>query len=142
MGWEVRYTYVAVKPITAEHPIGSGTVITYQPGEEVPAGEWGRAADNLVEVGKVFRTAINVWVDEPTAEDGGEQGADVASEGALSEAGVVTGTDGNPDETSSISVNYPEKLGGGYWLLSDGTKLRGKAAALAAQAELDAAAEA
>lgn len=57
---QVIYRYFAVKPIRAEHPIGSGTIVDYKPGEEVPAGDWGRAADNLVELGKAARVAFNV----------------------------------------------------------------------------------
>ena len=56
----VEYRYFAVKPLRAEHPVGSGLIVEYKPGEEVPAGEWGRAADNLVELGKAARVAFNV----------------------------------------------------------------------------------
>ena len=57
---QVLYKYFAIKPISAEHPVGSGIVVDYQPGQEVPASDWGRAADNLVELGKVARVAFNV----------------------------------------------------------------------------------
>lgn len=57
---QVIYRYFAVKPISAEHPIGSGEIVKYEPGQEVPAGEWGRAAANLVEMGKIARVAFNV----------------------------------------------------------------------------------
>ena len=56
----VIYRYFAVKPIRAEHPIGSGTVVEYQPGAEIPGSDWGRAIDNLVELGKAARVAFNV----------------------------------------------------------------------------------
>lgn len=129
-----EYTYIAAKPFWAEHPIGSGIRVDYEPGMEVPAGEWGRAADNLVERGKIFRTAKNVWVDEPGASvGGGEAGASALSEGAPSAA------DASAEETDEV-VSYPVKKGGGFWLLSDGSKVRGKAAAEAAQTVLDAAA--
>lgn len=66
---QVIYRYFAIKPIKAEHPVGSGEIVDYKPGEEIPAGEWGRAADNLVELGKAARVAFNVP----------EEGEDVAS---------------------------------------------------------------
>ncbi len=65
---KIVYKFFAVKPIVAEHPIGSGLIVTYQPGEEVPASEWGRAADNLVELGKIARVAFNVGEDVDEAQ--------------------------------------------------------------------------
>lgn len=55
---KVVYKYFAVKPIRAAAP--DGGVVTYEPGQEVPASDWGRAADNLVEMGKIARVAFNV----------------------------------------------------------------------------------
>lgn len=57
---QVVYKYFAIKPIRAEHPVGSGEIVNYQPGQEIPASDWGRAADNLVELGKAARVAFNV----------------------------------------------------------------------------------
>lgn len=56
----VEFSYVAIKPLRAEHPVGSGTIVEYQPGEVIPASDWGRAADNLVERGKAAMMAVNV----------------------------------------------------------------------------------
>ncbi len=135
MPWTIEYVYVAGKPFRAEHPLGSGTIVSYQPGDEVPASDWGRATDNMLEMGKLFRTAKNVWVDDDgeASVGGGEEGASALSEGAPSEAEA-------PAEVTDETVSYPVKKGGGYWLLSDGSKVRGKPAASAAQAELDTAA--
>lgn len=65
---KIIYKYFAVIPIKAEHPVGSGIVVEYVQGDEVPASDWGRAADNLVELGKIQRVAFNVedGVDEAT----------------------------------------------------------------------------
>lgn len=105
----INYVYVAVQPIQAEHPIGSGIVVTYNPGDTFPGEEWGNAAHNLVEVGKAVRLAINV------ENGGGSQSATPA-----------------PAVTS-----YPHHEGAGWFLLSDGSRVRGKEQAVAAQEELD-----
>lgn len=61
---KVIYRYFAIKPISAEHPVGSGTIVKYESGMEVPANEWGRATANLVEMGKIARVAFNVEDDD------------------------------------------------------------------------------
>lgn len=63
---KIVVTYVAIKPLKAEHPIGSGIVVEYAPGELIPAEEWGRAAHNLVENGKAAMMAINVYDEDET----------------------------------------------------------------------------
>ena len=133
----VVWGYKAIKPITAWH---NEREVTYQPGEEVPAGEWkGAAVDALVENGKIMRYATNVYApgdfaeDAPLIEaeavgermDGGELPADVVAE----------------DVGAGGAGSYPIALGGGSYELSDGQKVKGKAKALAAQAQLDVAAE-
>jgi hypothetical protein len=155
--------YVAVKPIKAEHPVGSGTVVDYQPGDVIPAGEWGRAADNLVELGKAARMAINVPDDnEDLSALGQLRGAAVPAGHGLSDPthaylaleGVDTGTIGpaedeeaepeaEPDEAeaeeedqSDMSHSYPEHTGGGWYTLSDGSRVRGEENAVAAEAAL------
>lgn len=57
---QVIYKYFAIKPLRAEHPVGSGKIVDYRPGEEIPGSDWGRAIDNLVELGKAARVAFNV----------------------------------------------------------------------------------
>lgn len=65
----VEFSFVAIKPLRAEHPVGSGKVVEYQPGDVIPASDWGRAADNLVERGKAAMLAVNV-PDEDDLVDG------------------------------------------------------------------------
>jgi len=81
----IEYGYIALKPIKAEHPIGSGTVVEYLPGDPVPAADWGRAEDSLVERGKIARYMINVEEvgDLPVVEDESEEDEPVEEEAAL-----------------------------------------------------------
>lgn len=65
----VIYRYFAVKPIKAEHPIGSGEIVEFPPGAEIPGSDWGRAIHNLVELGKAARVAFNVPDDEDYIEN-------------------------------------------------------------------------
>ena len=64
MSWKTVTTYYARKPLRAEHPIGSGTIVEYQPGDVIPAGEWGASANWLVENGRAAEMMDNVWVDD------------------------------------------------------------------------------
>lgn len=120
----IEYTFIAVRPFTAEQPIGSGILVTYQPGDPFPGEEWGQAAHNLVEVGKAVRLAVNV----------GSPAAPVVSvppeetELTVQEVNEIT----SPEEVTS----YPFHAGGGWWELSDGTKVRGEEAALEAETAL------
>ncbi len=141
----IVFGFKAIKPIRAEHPVGSGTIVTYQPGEEVPAGDWGRAMDALVEQGKIMRYATNVY--EP-GELGGSAPPVTLVQKETDEFGVPSGPwepTGESLETSGPSSPsgemYPQALSGGTFLLSDGSKVRGKKAAVTAQAALDVAAE-
>jgi hypothetical protein len=74
---KVIYRYFAVKPIRAEHPIGSGIIVEYQPGDEVPGNDWGRATDNLVELGKIARVAFNVEDDTEVEVELGPAAVDI-----------------------------------------------------------------
>lgn len=76
---KVIYRYFAVKPIRAEHPVGSGEVVEYTPGQEVPASDWGRAADNLVELGKIARVAFNVEDDTEVEVEIGPAAIDIST---------------------------------------------------------------
>jgi len=80
MGYKQVFRYVAVKPIKAEHPIGSGTIVEYKEGDEFPGNDWGRAVDWLVENGKAVRIVSNVWAGpgspEPAAADSDEESAE------------------------------------------------------------------
>ncbi len=120
-----EFKYIAVKPLRAEHPVGSGIIVEYAPGEEIPAGEWGRAADNLTELGKAVRTAVAVWV-----EDGSGGGPPAAEPSAPV-------TEANGDEPAKMEEQvYPLHKGAAWYVLSDGSQVRGKANAEAAQAAL------
>ena len=155
---EIAFGFKAVKPIRAEHPIGSGKIVEYGPGDEVPAGDWGRAADALVENGKLMRYAMNVYGpgefggSAPPVEGGASAPpdgpphpdwpgtpeftpeADVAEEDPeVKEERLAEAGEGEP---------FPQHQGGGYFLLSDGSQVRGKQKAFAAQAQLDVATEA
>lgn len=146
---EIKFGFKAIKPITAWH---NEQEITYQPGDEVPAGEWkGAAVEALIENGKIMRYATNVY---GPGEVGGDALPSVSSastlpddrealieriaalEVALAAQGIPV-----PEATDPEEAPFPRSLGGGSFELSDGTHVKGKAKALAAQAELDVAAE-
>jgi hypothetical protein len=76
---KVIYRFFAIKPLRAEHPVGSGEIVEYKPGEEIPAGEWGRAADNLVELGKAARVAFNVEDDTEVGVEIGPAAVDIST---------------------------------------------------------------
>lgn len=123
----IEYAFIAVVPFDAEHPIGSGQVVHYNPGDPFPGEDWGNAAHNLVEVGKAVRLAVNIG--------GGSQPA---------AAPVVPETELTADQVNVLQASggavtsYPVAGSAGWWTLSDGSKVRGEEAALEAQAELDA----
>lgn len=129
------FRFVAVKRITAEHPMGSGIEVTYEPGDEVPANEWGRATDNLIEVGKIQRIAVLVSDDDDSL-----QGAEL-------DAGSLQSSEKAADQVNaeqageplplSAGEGWPHNLGKGQYELSDGSKVYGKNKAEAAQAALD-----
>ena len=114
---QIQYTYIATFPITVEHPVGSGEIVRYEPGDVVPAGEWGAAAANLMEMGKIERLQVNV---SPSGE-------------------VVKGTGTDRERTVPalpvyggdpiVDTEFPLHVGAGWFVLSDGTRLRGKDAA-------------
>lgn len=134
----VEFSYVAVKPIRVEHPVGSGTIVIYQPGDVIPAADWGRAADNLVELGKAAMLAVNV-------PDGNEP--------ELGETATAVSSTLEPhwdqstvDEKQAAlhvtqlaaeqEVYFPIAGSGGWFTLSDGSKVRGEENAVKAQTAL------
>ncbi len=131
---EIRFGFKAIRPFDAWH---DDQVVHYEPGDEVPAGEWkGAAVDAMVENGKLMRYATNVYAP-------GELGGDALVEEAVAEVlAEETGGDGRTPVPETLTDPFPRATGGGYFTLSDGRKVRGKAKALAAQAELDIASEA
>ncbi len=147
----VTFGFKAIKPLKAEHPLGSGTVVDYLPGDEVPAGEWkGAAVEALIENGKLMRYATNVYA---PGEVGGEALPSVAAASQPEPqehpgfADVGEGIEVAPDGTevtlsdADSAEPFPRLLGGGSYELSDGSHVRGKAKAMAAQAQLALAAE-
>ena len=154
----VEFRYVAVKPIRAGHPPGTDEIVSYEPGDEVPAGEWGRAADNLVEMGKIVRMGMNVLdegdegfeeaganaatgLSDPEraylAHEGFQPGGDGAGVDETSEPELVP--DGEQEQEAEVAATHPRHMGGGYYELSDGSKIRGKQKAADAEAALTAA---
>lgn len=125
---DIEYTFVAVSPFQAEHPIGSGQIVQYQPGDEFPGADWGNAAHNLVEVGKAVRLAINV---------GGSSEMVPAGPPAISETEKTVEEVNLEQEESQVTSYYPIQGNAGWWTLSDGSKVRGEDEAMMAQAELD-----
>lgn len=119
-GLGIEYTFIALRPFDAENPIGSGKVVHYEPGEQFPGEDWGGAAFNLVEMGKAARLAVNVVI-------GGGQSAPDAPEPVEEEEEY---------EVPSDDSVYPVKGGGGWYTLSDGSRVRGQEAAEAAEAAL------
>lgn len=151
----VIWGFKAIKPFDAEHPIGSGTLVHYNPGDEVPASEWGRAEGFMVEAGTIMRYARNVAevpgqiiasesepeeveeTEETTEEDGDEP----VEEDAPEETETTPDDDEPPaEEGDAEATAFPVKVESGYQL-SDGNIVAGKARAIAAQAELDVAKE-
>lgn len=145
----IEFNFIAVKPIRAEHPLGSGQIVEYEPGDAVPAGEWGRAADNLCELGKLVRVAVNVpdpGDSEPVQSMGAQPVglsdpglAYLAFEGqqlprsATEEPVLVEDVD---DDGEMEVAEYPVHLGAGLYELSDGSQVKGKAKATKAEAAL------
>lgn len=119
----IEYTFVAVAPLDAEHPLGSGIVMHYAPGETFPGEDWGNAAHNLVEMGKAVRLAVNV---KPAG--GTPVPPPAAPEPEL---------DPVAETLASYEGEWPAKGGGGWFTLSNGERVRGEEAALAAQRHLD-----
>lgn len=138
----IHWGFKAVKPFDAEHPVGSGTMVHYNPGDEVPASEWGRAEGFMVEAGTIMRYALNVaQFPEQIASIKAAQGTAMENVSIPEAPPGETTPEEAPEIEADPDATYPIKKGAWY-LLSNGEKIRGKAAALAAQAELDLAAEA
>jgi hypothetical protein len=135
MGWQSVSTYYARKPLRAEHPVGSGTIVEYKPGDVIPAGEWGPSSAWLVENGKAAEMFDSVWVDD----DGEDFGPHPSTQ--VRKPNVIGATERaeNPlyDETSPVEdLSYPVHEGAGWYQLSNGEKVRGKEDATAAEAAL------
>ncbi len=110
---ETIWRYKAIKPIRAEHPIGSGNIVEYKPGDDVPAGDWGQSANWLVERDKIMRYGLNQYEDGHSDFDPVEV-----------------------DEGPVLGVDFPRSKGGPWYELSDGSQVKGKQAAIDAEAAL------
>lgn len=148
---EVRFGFKAIKPILAWH---NEREVLFEPGDEVPANEWkGAAVEALIENGKLMRYATNVYA---PGEYAGDAPPRVSSASDLPDdrdalvqriadleqlVATLTGSDAVESQTGEAAP-WPRPQGAGVFELSDGTRVRGKAKALQAQAELDLAAEA
>ena len=167
MGEPVVWGFKAIKPFRAEHPVGSGTMVDYAAGDEVPAAEWGRAEAFMVEAGTIMRYARDVatvpgqttsWpahqLDAPVPVPREAPPASPApaplqtqdeADAEAAEAAAAPTEEAAPEEPPEVEVpddaTFPHNAGGGWFVLSDGAKVKGKTKAMAAQAELDVAAE-
>ena len=112
---ETIWRYKTIKPIRAEHPIGSGIIVDYKPGDDVPAGDWGRAASALEQNDKIMRYGLNQY------EDGHSDYDDAPVE---------------VDEGEIEGAEFPRHDGGPWYRLSDGSQVKGKQAAIDAEAAL------
>ncbi len=134
MGWQTVSTYYARRPLRAEHPIGSGTIVSYNPGDVIPAGEWGASADWLVENGKAAEMFDNVWVDDGEAV--GPPPATQVRERPIIGVPQVDRSGLYDEEPEGAEGEFPVHEGAGWYLLSSGEKVRGKDNAIAAEAAL------
>ena len=152
----IQFGFKAIKPITAWH---DEQEVTFQPGDEVPANEWkGAAVEALIENGKLMRYATNVYEagefggealatqvrSVPMPDDRDELVARIADLERLVArlSGEPVEEEGGSDGSGTgENAPFPRGPDGGFYELSDGSRVKGKAKALAAQAELDLAAE-
>lgn len=151
----VRFGFKAIKPFDAEHPIGSGTMVHYAPGDEVPASEWGRAEGFMVEAGSIMRYAINVaevpgQITAPPKLPPTDSPLSPPEQGPRPLSPENQETHYSEDLPDTVEEewelpedgSYPFHKGGPLWVLSDRSLFRGKKAqALAAEAGIAVAAE-
>ena len=132
-----EFRYFATKKFVAAHPPGAGIEVTYEIGDEVPAGEWGRAAGMMVESGKIVRQAIQV-ADPDDVVVGAAPGSPAAStEKPAHEVNAETDPLSRPDPRQSHE--WPKRTEKkGFYELSDGSVIYGENKAVAAQEALEA----
>ena len=133
----VEFSWVALKPIRAEHPLGSGVVVEYMPGDLVPANDWGQAVEHLAANGKIAQIAVNVLDPEDAAGAATRPGG--PAKGLTDPDRDYLALEGQPGPADPDGA-FPRHLGNSVYELGDGSKVKGKRAALAGQAALDAAA--
>ncbi len=164
----VEFSWVAKKPFDAEHPPGSGEVVHYEPGDVVPANDWGQAAHHMEANDKIAQLAVNVL--DPGDTEGAAvplgEGAVVRTGKGLSDpdreylayegqgkkkrgaaAAVLEEPVLEPESMPSAEeivngpvdegdVEFPRHLGGGVYELSDGSQVKGRRMAVAAESAL------
>lgn len=136
-----EFHFIAQKKFMAVHPPGSGIEVVYEIGDDVPAGEWGRAAEMMVESGKLARQAY--LVSDPGDEPQGAVPGSPLPPTEQSAVEVNAGTDPSFAPDARPGSEWPKRTERkGFFLLSDGSTLYGKNKAVAAQDALDEAAKA
>lgn len=151
----VEFSWVAKWPLKAEHPLGSGEIVEYAPGDVVPANEWGQAAHHLEANDKIMQVAVNVsdpgdgpeerespgparGLSDPTRQFLAYEGqAPLSDEEPALEPSDEEADEGDEGDADTDAAGFPAHQGGGVYELSDGSTVRGKRRAVAAQAVLD-----
>jgi hypothetical protein len=129
----IEYSYVCIVPLDCGLPDGS--VVHYEPGDVIPTEVLGRAAGHLILADKVARLAVNVYDDPPEEKGAGDSPAAEAAPSPPSDDELL---DVEMVSEEGGVAHFPARLAGGIYQLSDGTHVRGKGKAEAAQAELTA----
>lgn len=135
MGATQVITRYAAKPFKAEHPIGSGNIVQYQPGDVVPAGDWGPAANWLKEAGKIFEGATVVYTDDEALPVSTVQQVAV-KEPFVNDGSFRSGPPVNEDPSSTPEDVFPQHIGFGSYRLSNGENIKGLENATEAQAAI------
>ena len=135
----VELDWVALRPFQAEHPIGSGTVVDYEPGDTVPADDWGVAADHMAnaDIPKIAKMQVNVadpGDSTPVPGTPSTAGLSDPSRAYLQHEGQAPLDE--PTLEPPEDATWPVHIGRGTYQLSDGTRVRTKQAAVEAQANL------
>jgi hypothetical protein len=143
----IELKYVALSPIHIQEMESEGVPVLdengdrvftdYKPGDEVPAHTWGqRVVSRMVE----YRRLLPVAADT----SGTVTPAIPFPAGEPEFSSPLTGSPAPPPVTSYVepervelpSDEFPRYVGGPYFELSDGTRIKGRAAAETAQSQL------
>jgi hypothetical protein len=135
MGATQIITHYCARPFKAEHPIGSGNIVEYKPGDVVPAGDWGPAANWLKESGKIFEGATVVYTDdEPVSSPSVEQ---LFVRDGSNDGSVPSGPPAFVQATEPTEPEFPQHIGFGSYKISTGESVKGLENALEAQAAIN-----
>lgn len=132
-----EFRYIALKRFVAAHPVGSGIEVTYEIGDAVPAGEWGRAASMMVESGKLTVQAYEVR-DPGDDLQGAVPGSPLPStEKTVAQVNAETDPASEPDVRPG--QEWPKRTAKkAFFELSDGSVIYGRDKAIAEQNALEA----